>query len=120
MITISLDESYVFDILSIYQVKKIKSPDNPIHANNFDRLYSEIELQIGTDKISEILSSEEFINLFEANSKTFDLVDLVKQDPCKGKELDDCNYNRYLKKIALQEKFFCSKITELKIGYSNN
>ena len=55
MITISLDESYVFDILSIYQVKKIKSPDNPVHFDNFNRLHSEIEAQIGTDKINEIL-----------------------------------------------------------------
>ena len=117
MITISLDESYVFDILSIYQVKKIKSPDNPVHFDNFNRLHSEIEAQIGSDKISQILSSEEFLNLLKANSETFDLVDEVKKDPCKGRELDECNYNRYLKKIALQEKFFYSSMTEIKIGY---
>lgn len=117
MIKISLDESYVLDILSIYDVKKIKSPNNQIHSNNYNNLYKEIALQIGNDKINDILLSKEYLDLLEANTTTFNLVDSVKLNPCLGKEIDESNYNRYLKKIALQEKFFHSKVTETKIGY---
>jgi len=117
MIKVSLDESYVFDILSIYQVKELKSPQNPIHVENFNKLYSEIAQQIGKEKIDLILDSEEYLNLLKANSDTFNLVDAVKTDPCLGKEVDQSNYNRYQKKVALQEKFFQSKVTETKIGY---
>lgn len=117
MIAISLDESYVFDILTIYQIKELKSPENSIHSENFNKLYSEISSQIGKEKIDLILDSEEYLNLLKANTDTFNLVDAVKTNPCLGKEVDQSNYNRYQKKVALQEKFFESKIRETKIGY---
>jgi hypothetical protein len=117
MIKISLDESYIFDILTIYQIKELKSPENPIHSQNFNKLYSEIALQIGKEKIDLILNSEEYLNLLKANTDTFNLVDAVKTNPCLGREVDESNYNRYLKKVALQSKFFDTKITETKIGY---
>lgn len=117
MIQIFLDEGYVFDILSIYQVKIIKSSNNTIHLNNFNKLLEEISKQIGKEKTAEIIDSKEYDDLCRANLATFELVDAVKSNACLGKEVDKSNYNRYLKKVALQEKFFKSKITETKIGY---
>jgi len=117
MIKISLDESYVFDILSIYQIKKIKSPNNTVNLKNFNNLYSDIALEIGDSKLDTVIKSEEYLNLLKVNMETFDLVDAVKTNPCLGKEVDQSNYNRYLKKVALQSKFFDTKVTETKIGY---
>jgi hypothetical protein len=117
MITISLDEAYIFDILSIHEIKKNKSSGAQPHVDNFNKLYTEIANQIGIDKINKILLSKEYADLVSANTETFNLVDMVKLNPCLGKEIDQSNFNRYLKKVALQEKFFQSQITETKIGY---
>jgi hypothetical protein len=117
MIKISLDESYVFDILTIYQVKINKSTDKEIHINNFNKLFEEISDKIGKEKMKQITNSQEYDNLFKANMATFDLVDRVKSNPHLGLAVDQSNYDRYLRKVALQEKFFELKVTETKIGY---
>jgi len=114
---ITLPEGYIFDILSIYQVKILKSNNDKVSLRNFNNLLEEIYEQIGKERTTTIIDSKEYNDLYIANLATFDLVDLVKSDPCLGKQVDESNYNRYLKKVALQEKFFKSKITEIKIGY---
>lgn len=114
---ITLPEGYIFDILSIYQVKVIKSNENSIHLNNFSNLLNEITSQIGNQKVADIIGSKEYDDLCQANLETFDLVDAVKTSPCLGKEVDASNYKRFLAKKALQEKWFDSNYSEVKIGY---
>ena len=92
----TLPEGYIFDILSIYQVKIIKSPENNINTINFKSLLEEISLQIGQEKTNQIIKSKEYENLLKANLETFDLVNAVKNNPCLGREVDQSNYNRYL------------------------
>jgi hypothetical protein len=114
---ITLPEGYIFDILSIYQIKLFKFQDNTTHLNNFKNLLAEIKNQIGHDKTMKIVESEEFLNLISANMETFDLVDAVKVNPCLGKDVDRSNYKRFLAKKSLQEKWFDSEYSEVKIGY---
>jgi hypothetical protein len=115
---ITLPEGYIFDILSIYQVKIIKSPENNVNYDNFNQLLNEITQQIGNEKTSDIIDSKEYEALCEANLETFDLVDKVKENPCLGKEVDASNYKRFLAKKALQEKWFDNTYSEVKIGYT--
>jgi hypothetical protein len=114
---VTLPEGYIFDILSVYQVKIIKSMDNSQHCNNFSFLLNEISDQIGKEKTADIIDSKEYDDLCVANLETFELVDAVKHDPCLGKEVDAANYKRFLAKKALQEKWFDSNYSEVKIGY---
>jgi hypothetical protein len=115
---ITLPEGYIFDILSIYQIKLFKFQDNTTHLSNFNNLLREIKSQIGNDKTMQVIESKEFVDLISANMETFDLVDAVKVNPCLGKEVDRSNYKRFLAKKALQEKWFDTTYSEVKIGYS--
>jgi hypothetical protein len=114
---VTLPEGYIFDILSVYQVKMIKSTENSTHLNSFSALLNEISNQIGKEKTADIIESKEYNDLCVANLETFELVDAVKLDPCLGKEVDTANYKRFLAKKALQEKWFDSSYAEVKIGY---
>jgi hypothetical protein len=114
MINLPVDESYAFDYLSILEIKANKNGDK----KNYNLCKEHLILQIGLYEFLEITSSQEYKDLLEANFNTFNLVDAVKSDPCLGKKVDESNYTRFLKKQALQKKFFGSIGQELKIGYS--
>ena len=116
MIKISLDEAYVFDILSIYQVKINNFAGEKLLTTKqaMIDLTHEIIEQIGQLKFDDIISSDEYKNLVSANQCVFDLVDIVKQDDGLAKKTDDANYERYLKKIELQKKFFENDLKEMK------
>lgn len=115
--TIPVDPGYMFDFLSIYQVKSSKVL-SLININNFVTTSDHIKKQITDELFEKIINSSEYINLYEINERLFNLVDAVKKDPCLGKQLDDEVYNRYLAKKSLQEKFFPEiKVNEQKFGY---
>ena len=115
---ITLPEGYIFDILSIYQIKISKSIDDITNLSNFNNLLNEIKSQIGNDITNQIMDSKEYSDLLCANINTFNLVDEVKSNPCLGKDVDSSNYKRFLAKKALQEKWFDSNYSEVKIGYN--
>jgi len=121
MIKINLDEGYVFDILSILEVKIEKASDKNLQKiySSFWNMKQEIISQIGEKKVNEILSSKEYKNLLLANKLTFNLVDKAKQEKGIAKDIDDSNYQRYTCKINLQKTFFNNEISEIKIGYNN-
>jgi hypothetical protein len=116
MIKVSLDEAYVFDMLAILDVKKqlfsSEKLDSVLSARAI--MVDEICNQIGDDKFHEIISSVEYSNLIEANNFVFNLVDQTKTEGGLAKQVDDANYNRYLKKQNLQNKFFTTKMKEVK------
>lgn len=114
MINILVDEGYAFDYLSILEIKSNKNGDKMAYNHCKEYIIS----QIGLYEFLEIESSEEYKELLKANLNTFNLVDAVKSDPCLGTEVDKSNYERFLKKQALQKRFFGSKGNEIKIGYS--
>jgi hypothetical protein len=114
---ITLPEGYIFDLLSINQIKLFKFKDEVAHQKNFTNLLNEIKRQIGNEKTLEVMESQEYFDLVNANLTTFELVDAVKTNPCLGREVDESNYKRFLSKKALQEKWFNSEYSEVKIGY---
>lgn len=117
MLKISLDEAYVFDLLSIYEVKIEKSNTEDKKANSkysYDFLSKEITDQIGSELFNRIIKSEEYKDLKNVNKKVFELVDKSKESEL-AKETADANYERYVKKNILQSIFFQNPLTEIKI-----
>jgi hypothetical protein len=120
MIKISLDEGYIFDILSIYELKINKSDTiekKNQNIENYSNLKSEIVDQIGIGLFDTIIESEEYKKLYTANSDTFDVVDKAKTDEVLASMVDKCNHVRYICKQNIQVKFFNKKLSETKIGY---
>jgi hypothetical protein len=113
MINLLVDEAYAFDYLSILEIKSNKNGDKIVYNHCKENITS----QVGLYQFLEIESSKEYKELLEANLNTFNLVDAVKSNPCLGTEVDKSNYERFLKKQALQKKFFDSIGSEIKIGY---
>lgn len=116
MIKISLDEGYAFDMLAISLVKSRKAPSVAAYKNYFD-LVNEIKDQITLEKFSDVIDSEEFNELVDINGQVFDAVDLAKTDAVPASAVDHLNYQRYLCKKKVQEKFFNGELKEQKIGY---
>lgn len=116
MINLPVDEGYAFDYLSILALKWAYDPTNKDKLNIFTLVTTQIHNQLG-DLFLLIRESDEYKELASANRETFELVDLAKEDKVKASDVDKANYKRYLKKIALQKKFFSTEITESKIGY---
>jgi hypothetical protein len=114
MITILVDEGYAYDYLSILRVKNKKiNTEKTLAAQN--SCNEHILDQVGEQKHLEILYSEEFENLFNVNSETFDAVEKARYGEISAKEVDDLNMKRYHCKVALQNKFFpYIETTELK------
>jgi hypothetical protein len=116
MLKISLDEAYVFDMLSVFDVKLKNLLDEKlaITAEKAKLLINEIVEQIGFEKYNEIISSVEYTNMVEANQRVFELVDRSKYDTGLAKITDDANYKRHIAKVALQKNFFKNDLTEVK------
>lgn len=121
MILIEIDESGAFDMLSILNVKisKSHSKDKDQNINNFEHLAAQIKKQIGEYKFNEIISSDEYEDLYDINSQLFGCFDQAKlEDKDSLAFRTDCmNYKRFLLKKQLQAKFFNNDVTEIKIGY---
>lgn len=116
MLRISLDEAYVFDILSIYEVKinNASSINKEKSLELFEKLSQEIIEQIGKELFDKILLSKEYRDLKNSNQKVFELVDRAGET-LLSKQTAQENYNRYLHKIQLQSTFFKTTLTEIKI-----
>ncbi len=110
------DWGYVFDYLSILELKYNKD-DSELNRINYRECWHNTRKQTGNDLFAEITKSKEYNDLYSANLKTFDLVALAKNNLCHASEVDAANYNRFLCKKALQEKFFTEVLSEVKIGY---
>lgn len=116
MLKISLDEAYVFDMLSVFDVKIINLSDEKL-AKTLEKMsvmVKEVIDQIGEDKYQEIIASDEYDKMVEANQKVFELIDQSKFDDGLAKITDDANYDRHIAKMALQKRFFDSELTEVK------
>ena len=116
MIKISVDEAYVFDMLSIFDVKikKLSGEKLVITLEKFSDMVEEIIEQIGKEKFDQIYSSIEYKELVQANQNIFDLVDESQKIEGMAKVTDDANFTRHLKKISLQKTHFNNDLTEVK------
>ena len=116
MLKISLDEAYVFDMLSVFDVKikKLTGEKLLLTLEKYADMAKEVIEQIGAEKYNEITLSDEFKKMIDANMKVFELIDESKNDNGLAKITDDANYERHIAKMALQKKFFESDLTEVK------
>lgn len=116
MLKISLDESYVFDLLSIQEVKLAASTGQKREQilKSYDMLRREIVDQLGLTVFNSVIDSVEYLKLRTANKLVFDLVDRAGESKL-SKLTADANYDRYLCKKDIQEVFFGSGLTEVKV-----
>jgi hypothetical protein len=116
LIKISVDEAYVFDMLSILEVKKKNLSGEKLNVaiKATINLIDEIISQIGTEKYNQIIESIEYKELVEANQNIFDLVDESQKIEGMAKVTDDANFARHLKKMNLQKAHFDNDLTEVK------
>jgi hypothetical protein len=114
MVKINVDEAYAFDY---YCILDLKLRNNYIPKETVDVVKADLIEQIGKELVEEILNSNEYKELFEANELTFNAVDKAKTDDVLASYVDECNYRRMICKINLQTKYFNSELMEVKIGY---
>ncbi len=122
MVTISVDEGYAFDILSVFEIKMTQctDPDKKQRSEHgYNVLCTELIQQIGVDRFHEILNSEEYHQLLRENTKTFQLVDIIRasKEVSVGKTIDETNLSRFKAKYNLQSKFFNTNMVETKTQY---
>ena len=115
--SLPVDAGYFFDYISILSVKYDKFGNKSV-LDDLANCSDSMRNAIGGKKFDEITKSKEYIELYDANSLVFDYVDLAKTNKVTAKEVDEMNYQRFLKKKALQEKFFPNTtFGEKKYGY---
>lgn len=115
MIPIGTDEAEAYDKLSILYVKRDKQPHNHKILAAFNRLHHELIAWIGPDLHYSILKSDEYASLLKANQTTFDWIDEVKQTDGSARETQRRNDARIAAKTILQQRFFPTPITEVKL-----
>lgn len=112
MIRISLTEAFVYDILAITEVKTKKGVCT---FRDYHQQSKEISEEVGKKLHEDILRSDEYRKLYEANELTFEAVDKAKVDEVKASVVHNLNNERFLAKKALQQKFFpTAEFTEKK------
>jgi hypothetical protein len=118
VLSISLDEGAVFDILSIYETKMLYAETEEkrgISREAFYKLANEIAAALGRQKYERIYASVEYERLKIANKRVFDFVEDARHNiEGLAKETDDANLARHFCKGALQKKFFNSEQVEIK------
>lgn len=113
MINLLVDEAYAFDYLSILEVKK-----NLIADIQKQQVFETCKIFLSNqlESFDSIYSSKEYKELYNINKKTFDLVDLARNNGnVTAKQVDDANMERFYRKRDLQSKFFRSPLVESKI-----
>ena len=116
MLKISVDEAYVFDMLSVFDVKLKNLTGEKLlkTIEKYSDMKEEVVEQIGKDKYDQIVSSLEYQKMVYANQRVFDLIDESKNDTGLAKLTDDANYDRHVAKMDLQKRFFDTDLTEVK------
>ena len=118
-IKVELDAGYVFDMLAILKVKNEMNGDMKSILNLLE-FEEGVYTQISIERFNKILNSGEFQDLYYKNLEIFCAVDKAKLDEIKASQVDRLNYDRWVLKNKLQEKFFGEKTTEQKIGYGES
>jgi hypothetical protein len=116
------DAAFVYDFLSVYQIKFEKNKNDENACKNFQILNDDIASQVGYKKHDQIVDSEEYIYLLKINREIYEKIDNIKAN---GEELGDAiyidnkNYQRWIAKNKLQQVWFKTQLTEQKFGYKN-
>jgi hypothetical protein len=109
-----VDEGYAFDYLSILYIKNKQKPSDQ-NLKNWQDCFFYLKNQIDNKLWDEIIESNEMKSIIQANQKTFEAVEKARYGKISAKKVDNCNMERYISKIKLQNKFFPnSKVIEKK------
>jgi hypothetical protein len=110
MILLPVDEAFAFDYLAILCVKLDRGLDV---EKDIERVEVMISHQVGN--LNSIKASYQFKKLMITNERTFDAIELAHRGRISARRVQEINYERYLAKRELQEKFWRNlKITEKK------
>jgi hypothetical protein len=101
---ISVSLGYLFDFISIYDVKLKKKPSKLAH-NNYEEAKKDAISQLGATVFHQIILSSEYVNLFLINERLFDLVELAKDDLVRASDVDRMVIERWNAKKKLQDRF---------------
>ena len=114
-----LHAAYVYDMLAIKAVKKLKQPSIQNDAD-YASLHDCLVKEVGEDKHFDILSSKEYMDLYCTNMDVFDAVERLKKSRISASEVDYLNWVRFLHKNRILNKFFPNtNMGEVKIGYDD-
>jgi hypothetical protein len=105
MLSILVDEAYAFDYLAILIVK---------NSEVTQLIRSNLQQQLPENLFNDIMSSDEFKGMIDANQHVFNCVERARYGSISAKELDDANMQRHYAKIKLQQRFFNTTLTEKK------
>lgn len=132
MVNIEVEESEVFDRLTILEIKMdhLKIRQQFGDKNIDEKIITNLVIQ--RDKLADIIDKltyryfrePELHNLVKElksiNWRIFDLLNKIKIDTSiPAIEVDNLNYQRYLAKKAIQE-YLGDNISEIKLGYDQN
>lgn len=113
MISITVDEGYAFDLLSILKIKSDFYPDKNLDIYN--SLFDLIKSQIGTEKFNTIIESNFYLELLIENQNMWDTISQINNGvKIDGIKINTMNFTRHEKKRNLQKYFFDSELTENK------
>lgn len=116
------DAAFVYDFLSISQVKFEKNKNDENACKTFQVLNEDIASQIGYEQHDKIIDSEEYLNLLKINKEIYEKIDQLKSIGEKAGDaiyIDIKNYQRWIAKNNLQKVWFNQQLTEQKFGYKN-
>jgi len=117
MIKLTVDEAYAFDY---YSILHLKHDNGYLSLDVLNIAKKDLIESLGEILTNDILHSQEYKDIYEANKLTFEAVDKAKDDSVPASYVDKCNYKRMLAKKALQSKFFNNELSEIKIGYERH
>lgn len=112
MIFVWVDEAYAFDMLSILELKMGRTPEDTL---NYTQFLKSMVAQLGADQTRNIVTSEEYSYLCNANQRVFDLIEqVVSGHDMSALAVHEANMERFVGKQKLQQAHFKQALLERK------
>lgn len=112
---LKVSESFALDFLSILRIKSLQTKTEETQRL-FDECYLYLKEQ-GGETFLKAYRSQEYTDLLNANLDVFRMVDKIKEAETNALVVDSLNWNRYLAKQKIQDKYFGGGKSEIKLGY---
>lgn len=103
MIRLPVSEAYAFDYLAILVVKGERGVEQ---RDAWKPLAVDLSRQVGAIRFKLVKRSPEWRRMLAANRRVFLLVERAARGRCEARDVEQSNYERYLAKRELQERFW--------------
>jgi hypothetical protein len=113
---LKVSESFALDFLSILRIKSLQTKTEE-SQRLFDECYLYLKEQ-GGETFLAAYRSDLYLELLQANLDVFRMVDKIKKGGVDALVVDGLNWNRFLAKQKIQDKFFGGGSAEIKVGYN--